>query len=125
MRVIAASLIGCVLTIYAEASTAWAKTMTIPKAGIQVAQLHEELLSQFPQWRGAQQADGSFTDPLLRMEHDEQQIILTVPDEADENAIRAVVAAHVPQPRPEMRRRTPAALEDRLRRIEDRLQLGE
>lgn len=77
---------------------AWAKTITIPKGPISVSQLHDELLQQFPRWKGTQQADGSFINPLLRVEHTDQEIRLTTPDETDETAVQAVVKAHKPKP---------------------------
>ena len=97
MRAMWVNVAACALTACAWAATAWAKTLTIPASGIQVAQLHEELLARFPQWRGLQRADGIFSNPLLRLEYDDERIILTVPEEADEDAIHAVVDAHVPR----------------------------
>lgn len=124
MRSISVRIMAGVLMACAWSSEAWAKTVTVPKARIRIAQLHEELLSRFPQWRGQPQTDGSFSNPPLRVEHDDQQIMLTVPEEADERAIRAVVDAHVPQAdqRATAAVASSAALEERVRQIEDRLQ---
>ena len=75
----------------------WAKEIKIPKGSINVNQLHNELLDRFPGWRGMPQADGAFLHPLLGVEHTAEEILLTVPDDANEAAIQSVVAAHTPQ----------------------------
>ena len=93
MRVLLAVLLGCVWT-----PVVWAKTLTVAKGTMHVNQLHDELLTRFPVWRGTQQPDGSFLDPLLRVEHTTQEIRLSVPDTADEAAVQAVITAHVPKP---------------------------
>ncbi len=80
------------------APAAWAKTIHLPKGTINVNQLHDELLAKFPAWRGTQQSDGSFTDPLLRVEYTDQEIRLTGPEDADEAAVQAVVKTHKPKP---------------------------
>ncbi len=77
---------------------AWAKTIKLPKGSTNVGQLHDELLARFPQWQGTPQTNGSFADPLLRVEHTDQEIRLSVPDDADEAAIQSVVKAHQPKP---------------------------
>ena len=103
---------------------AWAKTLTIPKGSIQVNQLHEELLSAFPAWRGTPQADGTLVNPLLQVESTEQEIRLTVPDTTPEAAVQAVVAAHKPTPKrdkaAEEKAKQPSSLtlEERVKRIE-------
>lgn len=61
--------------------------------------LHEELLAAFPTWRGTLRPDGSgiYEQPLLTVESDaDGQLRLYVPDDADEGAIAAVIAAHDP-----------------------------
>ena len=79
-------------------TAAWAKTIKIPKGTVSVSQLHDELLTKFPAWRGTPQPNGSFRDPLLRVEHTDQEIRLTVPEDTDAAAVQAVVTAHKPKP---------------------------
>ncbi|MBI3319833.1 MAG: hypothetical protein HYZ89_04525 [Candidatus Omnitrophica bacterium] len=86
------------MVLCAWSTSAWAKTMTVPKGTTNVNQLHDELLARFPAWRGTPQPDGTFTDPLLRVEHTDQEIRLMVPDTADETAVQRVVTDHVPKP---------------------------
>ncbi len=62
-------------------------------------QLHDELLSAFPAWKGTRQPDGSYEGPLLSVESTPAEILLTVPEEASESAVRQRVAAHVPKKR--------------------------
>jgi hypothetical protein len=111
--------VAIVLLICSWAPGAWAKTIKIPKGSINVNQLHDELLERFSTWRGTQQADGSFRDPVLRVEHTDQEIILTVPDNADEAAIQSMVASHVPRPRATGPAQDPLkVLEQRVSRLE-------
>ena len=93
MRVVLIVLLGCIWM-----PVAWAKTMAVPKGTINVNQLHDELLARFPVWQGTQQPDGTFTDSLLRVEHTDREIRLTVPEDADEAAVQAVIRAHTPKP---------------------------
>jgi len=86
------------LVLSSWTSAAWAKTLKVPKGTTNVNQLHDELLNQFPAWRGAQQPDGTFINPLLRVEHTDQEIRLSLPDDTDERVIQAVVKAHRPKP---------------------------
>ena len=108
-------------------TSVWAKTIKIPKGAIDVNQLHDELLSRFPAWRGAQRPNGTFVDPLLRVEHTDREILFTMPETADDAEVRAVIAAHVPTPRDGSAPtaapgEVPAAsLEQRVERLEDML----
>jgi len=77
-------------------TVAWAKTVKIPKGSIDPNQLHDELLARFPAWHGTQRPDGIFINPSLRIEYTDQEIRLDVPDNADEAAIQAIIAAHIP-----------------------------
>lgn len=116
--------------VAALASRRWAKTIAVPKGAIHVNQLHEALLERFPAWRGTEQPDGSFADPLLHVEHDDEEIILTVPDDADEAVVHAAVASHLPRPQAQAPAgrgaETPSSLgmEERVKRLEERLGLG-
>ena len=74
------------------------QSLVIPKDTLQPLQLHEELLVRFPVWRGTPVPEGGFRDPSLQVEFTETQIRLTLPDEADLVAVRAVVTAHLPRP---------------------------
>ena len=114
------------ILVCAWATPAWAKTMKIPKGTINVSQLQEELLVRFPQWRGAPQPDGSFSDPLLRLEYNEQEIRLDIPDQADDAAVQAVVRAHVPGPRKAKGRAKSSStttMQERMDRVEQTLGL--
>ena len=91
------------MLVWSWTTAAWAKTVKIPKGTSDVNQLHDELLAQFPAWRGTPQPDGSFKNPLLRVEHTDQEIRLSVPDETDEGAIQAVVKTHRPKPRKDVK----------------------
>lgn len=82
---------------------AWAKTVKIPKDAANVNQLHDELLNQFPAWRGTQLPDGTFTNPLLGVESTDEEIQLTLPDNADETAVQAVTNAHTPKARKDVK----------------------
>lgn len=62
------------------------KVLTYQRANA-LAQLHDELIVAFPQFASVMRVEGRGND-----------IILTVPDNADEGAIAAIVAAHVPRP---------------------------
>ncbi|MBI3615561.1 MAG: hypothetical protein HY211_03475, partial [Candidatus Omnitrophica bacterium] len=91
------ALLG-VLSLWMTATPgAYAKTLKFSRGGAHVDQLHDELLSAFPAWKGTQQPDGSYERPLLSVESTPAEILLTVPDEAPEAAVRQVVAAHVPK----------------------------
>ena len=79
-------------------TAAWAKTIKVPKGMVSVSQLHDELLTKFPAWRGTPQPNGTFVNPLLRVEHTDQEIRLTVPEDTDETAVQAVVKTHKPKP---------------------------
>ena len=113
-----------VLLVGMASPCAWAKTLKVAKGPIEVNQLHEELLSAFPAWRGTPQADGTLVNPLLQVESTEQEIRLTVPDTTPEAAVQAVVAAHKPTPKKdkaaEEKAKDPSSLtlEERVKRIE-------
>jgi len=93
------------LIICSWATVAWAKTVKVSKGSKNANQLHDELLARFPEWRGTQKPDGTFVNPLLRVEHTDQEITLTVPDDAPDGQLQAVINAHVPKPsREEMKR---------------------
>ena len=79
-------------------SPVWAKTLRVPKGTIQVNQLHDELLTRFPEWRGTRQPDGTYADPLLGVEHTAQEITLRVPEDTPEASVQAVITAHAPKP---------------------------
>lgn len=98
-------------------SPAWAKTIKISKGSINVNQLHDELLAQFPTWKGTPRPQGGYANPLLYVEHTDQEIRLAVPDDADEAAVQAVVAAHVPRSRVN-HPPAPTTVEERLKRLE-------
>ena len=98
MRMLLVLVLSCLW-----AGEASAKVLKIPKRSIDANQLHDELLVKFPVWRGTQLPDGTFTDPPLRVEHTDQEIRLTLPDEADKAAVQAVIAAHTPKPRKDVR----------------------
>lgn len=106
-----------------------AKTIKVANGSVDVNQLHEELLDRFPAWHGTRQPDGSYADPLLHVEYTDEEIELTVPDGANEAAIQAVVAAHVPQPDVDedaaLRAQDPStmSLEERVTRLEALLDL--
>ena len=109
--------------ICAWLTPAWAKPVKIPKGSIDPNQLHEELLAARPDWRGTEQPDGTFTDPRLRVEFTDEEITLTIPDEADEASVRSVVASHVPGRRANTagggaRAPQPLTLEERVRQLE-------
>lgn len=113
-----------VMLVCALATPAWAKTVKISKGTINATQLHEELLARFPQWRGTPQPDGSLADPLLQLGYNKQEIILMIPDDADEAAIHAVVAAHIPKAKKAKKRANRQAtmtLEERVSEIETQL----
>ena len=69
------------------------KTLTFTKPN-NLSQLHDEILTALP---ALQPASGV---PVIRVEGRGEQIALYVPDNADEAAIAAVVAAHVARPQP-------------------------
>ena len=71
-----------------------AKTITVPKAGKNENQLHEELLAAFPAWKAVNGVDPG----LLRVESTNTEIRLTVPDETEEAAVTTILSAHVPKP---------------------------
>ena len=98
MRALVLLMVFCVGT-----SVAWAKTITVPKRSMDVNQLHDELLQRFPQWRGTPQADGGFRNPLLQVESTDEEIRLTLPDDADEGAVQAAINAHTPKPRKDIK----------------------
>ncbi len=108
--------------VWAWTSIAWAKTVKIPKGSIEVNQLHDELLARFQEWRGTKQADGTYVKPLLRVEHTDQEIRLAVPDDADEAAVQAVVAAHTPRPRRTAAGSAPNGSETAIRELEKRIE---
>ena len=72
--------------------------LVVPIGQLSVNQLHDELLQRFPSWRGVQKPDGSYTDPRVQVEQTATEIVLTMPDDTNETAVRAVLAAHVPRP---------------------------
>lgn len=114
-RLLALALVGL------WAPTAWAKVTKVPKGAIEVNQLHDELLATFPDWRGTQRPDGTFTNPRLRVESTDQDITLTMPDEVNEKAVQSVVASHVPKPH--TKKAPTGSLEERVSRIETLLGL--
>ena len=75
-----------------------AKTLVYDKSTKNPNQLHEEILDSFPEWRGTSLPNGTFRDPLIQLESNELSIILTVPDNADEARIKAIVNSHVSNP---------------------------
>lgn len=77
---------------------AFAKQQVVAKGNKNVNQLHDELLKAFPAWRGTSLAGGTFQDPLLLVEETSTQIKLSFPEDADENTVKAVINAHVPDP---------------------------
>jgi len=98
MRILLVLILSCLWV--GEAS---AKVLKIPKGSMDVNQLHDELLAKFPAWRGTQLPDGTFTDPPLRVEYTDQEIMLMVPDNADETAMQAVIKAHTPKARKDVK----------------------
>lgn len=76
------------------------KTLTYTRAH-NLGQLHDQIMAGVPALAGtyARPGDGA-QEPKLRAESVGDAIRLTVPDDADEGAIAAVVAAHVPAPPP-------------------------
>lgn len=125
MRILLALVIAC-----SWMAPAWAKTLKIPKRSINATQLHDDLLDRFPEWRGREQPNGTFTDPLLRVEFTDEEITLTIPDEADEAIVQSVVASHVPGRRADKAAGrvpppSPLALEERVRQLEAALGLQE
>lgn len=111
-------------------TVAWAKTVKIPTGSIDPNQLHEELLAARPEWRGTERPDGTFTNPLLRVEFTDEEITLTIPDEADEAVVWSVVRSHVPGRRADKAAGrvpppSPLALEARVRQLEAALGLQE
>lgn len=109
------ALIWVVIASGIGSTTAWAKSKDVPRGTIEVGQLHEELLARFPQWQGTKRADGKFTNPTLQVESNGSKVLLTLPEDADEAAVQAVIAAHTPTP---SKRKTPTTLEDRVARVE-------
>lgn len=100
-----------------------AKTITVPKTGKNENQLHEELLAAFPQWAPLAQPDGFKVDPgLLRVESTATEVRLTVPDDADEAAVQAVVAAHTPRPRRAAAGAAPNGSDAAIRELEQRIE---
>ncbi|HXI15912.1 MAG TPA: hypothetical protein VNM48_06030 [Chloroflexota bacterium] len=73
------------------------KTLTLTKAH-DISQLHDELLAAVPTALVCVRADG-VCDAVAIVESAGNEIRLTVPDDADEAAIAAVVKAHVPSVR--------------------------
>ncbi len=90
-------LIG-LLVVLVFVSPAQARTLKFERGTIDVNQLHEELLTQFPQWRGTPQPDGSWRDPSLYVESTDSEILLTIPEDAPEALVNQVVATHHPRP---------------------------
>jgi hypothetical protein len=74
------------------------KTLSFRHANT-LSALHDQLLAALPGLRG-EAAPG---EPLLRVEGRDDDLWLTVPDETDDAAVAAVVAAHVPTPLPDER----------------------
>ena len=79
-------------------TSAWAKTIKIPKGTVSVNQLHDELLTKVPAWRGTPQPNGTFVNPLLQVEFSNDDVTLTVPDQTDEAVVQAMVKTHKPKP---------------------------
>lgn len=71
------------------------KTVTIQKTH-HLSQLTDELFDQFPAWR-TQRPDGLYQTDVA-VGGDGETVTLTLPDDADEVAIRAAVTAHVANP---------------------------
>lgn len=71
-------------------------TRAYPRGSARLSLLHEQLLRRFPAWRGTLGRDGLYHDPLLRVETTATQLRLTVPDDADDAEIQAVLDAHDP-----------------------------
>lgn len=105
MKMKTIAVLGILLGFCASAE---AKTIRVPRAVVQPGQLHEELLARFPEWRGTPVADGIYSDPVLRVEYTDAQVILQVPDDADEAALAEAIQSHVPDPN---RRAEPASKE--------------
>lgn len=78
-----------------------------------LSKLHDELLAAIPALRPIPNDDGKLV-VVMRVEGRGDDIWLTVPDDADETAIAAVVDAHDPTPRP-----VPPTVEERLAAAED------
>ena len=76
------------------------KTLSFSRAH-DLAQLHNELLAAVPALAGTFLRDDGAEEPKLRVEGIGTTVHLTVPDDADERAIAAVVDAHEPKPAPE------------------------
>lgn len=71
-----------------------------------LGKLHQELLAIFPDWRGVLGVDGRYHEPKLIVGGDvpdpdsniATNLILDVPDNADQSAIEQILAAHDPTP---------------------------
>jgi hypothetical protein len=77
-----------------------------------LSKLHDELLAAIPALRPVPNDDGELV-AVMRVEGREDDIWLTVPDDADEAAIAVVVDAHDPTPRS-----VPPTVEERLAALE-------
>ncbi len=78
------------------ASPVFAKEIIVPKGNKNPSQLHQEILSQFPQWAGTLTPQGTYRDPALSLGIKGDSLILNVPDTANENLLQSVIAAHQP-----------------------------
>ena len=78
------------------------KTLTFPGSW-RPDLLTDELLAAFPAWRGTLITDPMlgqvYVNPLLQLSVTRDQLTLTLPDDADESALAAVLAAHNPAAR--------------------------
>jgi len=73
------------------------KELRIEKPGHDLDQLTDELFEAFPGWRRPSGMGGFETDVRVSAEGD--AVLLVVPEEADETAVRGVVDAHTPRER--------------------------
>ena len=89
------ALLFCLLAMCHVAS---AQELQVSRGSMNVNQLHQELLSAFPSWRGASLPDGSFENPLLSVESTAQEVRLSFPDGTDVQQVHAVIQAHQPIP---------------------------
>ena len=83
------------------------KTLHFVKAN-NLSALHDEILAAIPSLAPVRDSEGKGT-PVMRVEGNASDIWLTVPSDANEAAIEAIIGAHdgtLPQPDPSAERKT-------------------
>ena len=74
------------------------KTLTF-NAAHNLSRLHGDLVAAIPALAGPVGADG-LRQAVMALSGDGQTVTMSVPDDTDETAVQAVLAAHVPEPLP-------------------------